>query len=234
MTRLLLTLLGVMGLCCFNSVAAAQVEDMIPTARDFDSAENFAFEMRVGPYVPNFKDGLQNGAFDSSFRGDSGLMWELELDTIAYKIPNVLDVGVGTLIGWAGYSGKLIATNGSGRVNEATSAKIVPMAVMGVARLDILARKFDVPLLLAAKLGYQWTYFSTTPDFESTWSHGLRWALQAGLDLDIFEPGQARMLDEEWGINHSFILFEYYQHSVMGSSLEIGASAWSLGLGFMF
>ena len=81
------------------------------------------------------------------------------------KIPNVLDVGVGTLIGWAGYSGKLIATNGSGRVNEATSAKIVPMAVMGVARLDILARKFDVPLLLAAKLGYQWTYFSTTPDF---------------------------------------------------------------------
>jgi len=229
--------------CMTASTAAAQMEDMIPTERKIETAEDFAFEMRGGPYVPNFNDSGRNGSFDNTIGDDSGLMWEIELDVIAFKIPDVLDLGGGALIGWAGYGGNTIDmqtfdnTGQAVATDEESNMKLVPMALMGVARLDVLARKLRIPFVFAGKLGYQWTYWSVdpdTPDAESSWPHGIRWGLQAGLDLDIFEPAQARMLDEEWGINHSFILFEYYAFVPMGDSPEVGADTWSLGLGFMF
>lgn len=166
-----------LALCAIGDVASAQIEDMIPTERKIETAEDFAFEMRVGPYVPDFKDSAVNGAFDQAFSDDSGLMWEMELDVIAFKIPDVLDLGGGALIGWAGYGGNSLVTEALDmgvvqETDEETTAKLVPMALMGVARLDVLARKLHIPFVFAGKLGYQWTYFSAdpdTPDAKSAW-----------------------------------------------------------------
>ncbi|MEY4577076.1 MAG: hypothetical protein RL701_1779, partial [Pseudomonadota bacterium] len=57
---------------------------------------------------------------------------------------------------------------------------------------------------------------------------------QLALDLDTFEPGGARALDEEWGINHSYVFFEVQHFFPSAKSLEIGGTSWLLGLGFVF
>jgi hypothetical protein len=57
---------------------------------------------------------------------------------------------------------------------------------------------------------------------------------QVALDLDTFEPGGARALDEEWGINHTFIFGEVFHFAPIGKSLEIGTTSWLVGLGFIF
>ena len=46
-----------------------------------------------------------------------------------------------------------------------------------------------------------------------------------------WQHGRARNLDDEWGINHSYLLFELF-----GSTADFGGSslAWTGGLGLTF
>ena len=44
----------------------------------------------------------------------------------------------------------------------------------------------------------------------------------------------ARNLDEEWGINHSFLFFELSWFHPTDDSLPIGDNSWAAGLGFVF
>ena len=41
-------------------------------------------------------------------------------------------------------------------------------------------------------------------------------------------------MDEEWGINHSFVLFEVYSVFPSEKSLPLGGTNWLVGLGFNF
>lgn len=230
------------SLAGFAGTAQAQVEDMIPTENSFETAENFTIELRIGPYVPDFDDAQLNNAFDVFYPDDNGLMWELQLDVLAFTMPDILDLGVGGLIGRANYSGKTLVASGldsgtADQTDEESSFRILPLAMMASLRIDALARKLSVPFILTGKLGYQWAHYvaeSGTPDERKGWSHGLRWAGQLAIDLDTFEPSQARMMDEEWGINHSFVFFEYYGFRPSKKSLGLGANTWTAGLGFMF
>jgi hypothetical protein len=60
---------------------------------------------------------------------------------------------------------------------------------------------------------------------------GFQWGIQAALELDIFEPRAARSLDEEWGINHSYLFFELYGVQV-NNPIDVGTDlGWVAGLG---
>ena len=41
------------------------------------------------------------------------------------------------------------------------------------------------------------------------------------------------MLDQEWGINHAYLFFEYYGSAATGD-LDLSATTWAAGLGFQF
>jgi len=58
--------------------------------------------------------------------------------------------------------------------------------------------------------------------------------VQLGLDLDTFEPAAARNMDEEWGINHSFLFFELFGFEPSNESLPLTGTQWAIGLGFTF
>lgn len=224
-----------------SSAAQAQIEDTIPTENSFESSEHFAFELRIGPYIPDFQNAALNDAFDTFYPGDDGLMWELELDVVAFSVPDVVDLGIGGLVGRANYSGKTLElaalqAGNAVQTDEKSTFRIIPMALMATARIDALPRLLNVPFIFTGKLGYEWAHYSAeagTSNEKTGIAHGLRWAAQVALDLDTFEPSQARMMDEEWGINHSFVFFEYYGF-MPSSGLEIGAKTWCAGLGFMF
>ena len=214
-------------------VAAAQdglAEWSEPTSPE--SPERFALELRIGPYTPD----TGTPAFDTVF-GGSSLLLATEFDVVPFRIRDVLTLGVGVGIGYASYSGVAVAPDGT-PTSEKTSLTLAPMNVLAVVRLVALSRLLSIPLILTGKLGADFVYWSSstgdTQDGEGI-SVGVRWALQAALELDFFEPRAARALDDEWGINHSFLFVELYGSSAGGGSLPVGSPlAWSAGLGFNF
>lgn len=215
--------------------ASAQIEeDLIPESRKFESSENFAIEFRIGPYNPEMED---NDAFDTFFGDDSGPLLALELDLIAYRLPDILYVAGGGGIGWMNFDGNTRDDSGD-TTNEETSIEVIPLNLLAVLRVDALPRKLSVPVIFTGKIGYQWARWSTESGGaaeEAGWSVGPLWAVQLGLDLDTFEPSAARNMDEEWGINHSFLFFELFGFMPSGESLEVGDDvSWTAGLGFMF
>lgn len=217
-------------LCLLSGGALAQMEeDLIPPTRNFVSPEHFAFELRVGPYTPNAP------GFDS-FYDDRGPLLGIEFDYFPLRVPDIVYVGLGGLVGNAAYSAGALTATGS-RASEKSDFDIIPVTMLAVARVDVLPRKFSVPFIFTGKLGYTWAHWSTSTggvQDAKGWSRGLHWAGQLGLDLDTFEPAAARAMDEEWGINHSFAFFELWGFVPSASSLEIGDTSWVAGLGFVF
>jgi len=214
--------------------AAAQLDDdLIPSGRSWISPERFIVEFRIGPYHPDY-NGLSG--FRTFFNDDRGPLLGLELDVIAYRIEDLLYFTGGGGIGTAHYSGHTLDASGQD-TSEATEFSILPLQLLASVRFDGLARKLSVPFIITGKLGYQWARWSATSggqDDADGWSVGFLWAAQLGLDLDTFEPSAARNMDEEWGINHSFLFFELFDFEPSSKSLPIGNLAWSAGLGFNF
>lgn len=226
-------LASVAALLWHAPASAQQDEDLMPSARSFESPETMGIELRIGPYQPDM-DG--NDAFDTYFADDDGLLLELELDVIAYRIPDILYLNGGGAIGWAKYKGNTITDTGE-QASEETDLELVPLSLLAVARLDALSRKLGIPFLFAGKLGYSWVHWTTEAGgayHRDGWSLGLAYAFQVALDLDWFDLSAARTMDEEWGINRSFFLFELRGFSPNDDSLPVGDFTWSLGLGFTF
>jgi hypothetical protein len=196
------------------------------------SPQRFAVELRVGPYTPDTNDAV----FDRVF-GGSSLLFGAEFDYLPIRIPDVLSLGIGAGFGTVSYEGKASSLDGTA-TSETTSLSLLPLSLVAVLRLDVLPRLTGIPLLLTGKIGADLVYWSATTgdtqDGEGL-SPGLRWAAQAALELDFFEPRAARALDDEWGINHSFLFAEVYGSQAGGDSLPVGTPfAWAAGLGFHF
>ena len=213
--------------------AAQQDDDLIPPARNWISPERFILEVRVGPYRAD-KDEL--GAFNTFYSDDVGPLLALELDVIAYRLDEILYVTGAGGIGTVHFDGNTLDTLGD-ETSEETEFSMQPLQLMATVRIDALARKLSVPFIVTGKLGYEWARWSTESggsEDADGWSVGLMWAAQLALDLDAFEPSAARNMDEEWGINHSFLLFELYGFEPSAQSLPIGGLQWVGGLGFTF
>ena len=225
--------LGALGSLAAAPAAAQQDDDLIPTARNWISPERFMLEVRVGPYRP---DKAEVPAFNTFFSDDVGPLLAVELDVIAYRLDELLYLTGAGQIGTVSYSGKTLDRLGD-ETSEETEFSMQPLALLATLRVDALARKLSVPFIVTGKLGYQWARWSTESggsEDADGWSVGLLWAAQLALDLDAFEPSAARGMDEEWGINHSFLFFEMYGFNPSADSLPIGNTAWCAGLGFTF
>lgn len=221
------------GLAAAGTASAQMVDDYIPPETDVSSPENFALEIRVGPYNP----AVDTAAFERSFGNDSGPFVGGELDYIPFEIDEIVHFGVGFGFGWAAYQGNTcLDIRCQERASEDTTLTLFPLSAMAVARLTVLPEKLSIPLVFAGKLGYEtvrWKASSGGATEASGWSHGIRWGAQVALQLDFLEPRHARQLDEEWGINHSMLFFEYYGSEAEGDSLPVGDTTFAVGLGFI-
>ena len=114
----------------------------------------------------------------------------------------------------------------------------MPLNLLAVARIDVLARKLEIPILFTGKIGYQWARWSTDSgdqNDEAGCSTGLLWAVQVAWTSTRSSRPRRATMDEEWGINHSFVFFELFGFEPSGKSLPIGDDmAWTAGLGFVF
>jgi hypothetical protein len=197
-----------------------------------ESPEWFAFELRVGGYQPDGTNGFDE-AFAASFGGDIGPMVGLELDFYPVRIPYVGQLGLGFRFNWARYTGAAQAADGSTSTQE-QKFRLFALPALAVLRVDVLARELDIPLVLVGKIGFD-TVISTIENGSRTVHEGiefgLHWGAQAALELDFINPRRAASLDSEWGINHTYLLFELFGNTVGFGGANL---AWTLGLGMTF
>jgi len=193
-----------------------------------DSPHWYAFELRLGPYVP----ASENDAFKQTFGSDRGWMLGFELDVTLWHIPYLGTINVGAGWGRAKYDAKAFDAAG-GRAGEKTEFILYPMSALGVLRIDALARYARVPVTFAGKLGYdfvRWRGDTGGRLDDSGLNMGLRWGAQAALELDFFEQDSARTLDQEFGINHTFLFGEFYESKTKGT----GDRTFAIGFGTIF
>jgi len=188
-----------------------------------ESPQWFAFELKLGPYQPNYR------AFKETFGDDRGWLLATELDITAYHIPYVGELAAGLGWGWVNYDAKAGALP-SGQSGEDTELTFYPMSLLAVLRVDALARHTVVPLTFAGKLGgdfVRWKAKTGGNNDADGLNKGLRWAVQAAFELDIIDEKSARRLDEDFGINHTYLLFEFFESRTGGS----GDKAFLFGVG---
>jgi hypothetical protein len=245
---------------CFLAVALAlcsteaAAQTAITEETHIASPQRFAFELRFGPYDPDVDEGMPSGStacgsgpYNAVFNDETGLMTELEFDW------QPLDIFVGSL-GIAGSFGMFHVTNkafeeGScTRSNDETGLWVLPLNLLAVVRFDILAERWSVPIVPYFKAGLSYAiWVATDADGISTaddgsrgygGSFGLRLAGGLMLLLDWIEPRAARTFDNEFGVNHSYIFFEYYWAWVdgfgSGNRMNVGDDSWVLGLALEF
>lgn len=220
-----------LALALAPSAARAEFDD--PRGR-IESDEGFAFELRLGQYQPD--QGDIGPAFTRSFGDDHGPMLGAEVDFLPLRIPYVGLVGGGIGWGWVRYRGRT-RDSGGNPTDERTKLVLHPVAGLAVLRIDVLAREAGVPIYLTGKVGLdiiRWASEDGGRRQGDGVSLGVRWGGQIALELDFLDRVAARTLDEEWGINHSFLFFEL-MGSTASSSLPVGDSfTWQAGLGFIF
>lgn len=234
----------------------AAAQEALPEAARYQSPQHFALEIKLGPFTPDIDAEFSGGIkpYEDLFGDDPGLMLQAEFDFQIWR--GFGSIGLGGSIGFFdkgaapfaddGASGS--PASGTNRVAGETSITLVPLALLAVYRFDVLAQRYNIPLVPYVKIGLAYTlWFIYTGDgsiasYEGDDAEGgsLGWQLNVGLALllDVFEPQSAKTLDSDLGINHTYVFFELYHLDAAAFSgstaLDVGDTSFLAGLAIEF
>ena len=235
-----------------GGVAQAQVA---VSRNAFESPQRFALELRLGPYLPEVDEefGAGNTPYRDFFGTDRGLMYQVEFDYQFFDRSGTAAVGVS--LGYFRDTGKAFVEPGAGlpatkRSGDESRLSLYPTAVMLVYRADQAYRLWRLPVVPYAKLGLNYTLWrisdgnglvaegGTLGGRGRGATFGWQGAIGASLVLDFIDPGSARTLDVESGINRTHLFVELAKYSVSGlgqdGRLHVGDTTWLGGLLFEF
>jgi hypothetical protein len=215
-----------------------------------ETPQTMAFELRTGPYQPNI-DGEFSGEtkpYDDIFDGESAWLFGAEVDVQLWH--GFGSIGLFGNAAWGYVDGKGVAPEAA-ETSDTTSLSLVPLVFGGVYRFDVLAQRYNIPLVLSAKLGIDYTLWwirdgleevtefkdtdgGTSPGYGGTW--GVHWALGLHFLLDVIEPHTAKVFDNEMGVNNSYLFAEYVGYWVddFGSSKSFDLSHNGVVFGLAF
>ena len=210
----------------------------------YHSAQNFALEIRVGPYLPQVDDepGLRGTPFKDNF-GDSARVYVgLEFDWQFWRIPGVGTIGPGVSLGRVSMSrdSRTVTGRPSG---DNYSLLIYPMYLAAVLRIDTLWRNFGIPLMPYAKAGFAVGLWEADNALGTSRANGVKGsgssmgtniAVGGAFPLDFFDRGASRGMDATTGINTTSIYFEYCSLALNGfgssDTFRVGTNTWSAGM----
>jgi len=211
------------------------------------SPQHFAAELKFGPYYPDIDDEFDGAAPFHDVFGSSGVLHGLfELDYQFLRPPGV-SLAVGGLIGGFRFEGKALDPETGESSGEDTTLAVMPTHLDIILRVDALMRYTVVPLVPYVKGGlsyYVWWTKSESGVSEidgekgrgGTWG----WNLQTGLMicLDPLDPRAARTIDNEVGVNNSYIFAEFFLTRIdnfgTGGCLNLSDMTWLIGLALEF
>ncbi len=219
----------------------------------YESPQNFALELRFGPYRPDIDsefEGLpaDQRPFQRTFGDGKGFHFGVEFDWQALRVPYLGTFGPG--FGWStvSRSAKAFQLNSSERAGEDTTLSIMPMYAVGVLRIDYPSRRYHIPIVPYGKAGLGFALWSSSiatgvVTRDGVTGRGRSWgthfALGAAFLLDVIDPSAAHSMDRSVGVNNTYAYIEWMRND-LGNLLEskpqmrVGASTWVTGLAIEF
>ncbi|MBN2341326.1 MAG: hypothetical protein JXX29_16955 [Deltaproteobacteria bacterium] len=215
------------------------------------SPRHGAFELRFGPHRPTVGSfDVQGTQYDyRDFFGNKESMFRatIEVDWQFARIDQIMSFGVGFEWGFMREEAKgfIPSEDGTGveRSSDTTALNVMPFAVLGVIRFDVLHEKLRIPFQPYFKGGLNWYVWWTRTGGDTDNSGGtLGWQINPGMAflLDWIDETTARTFDNEIGVNNSYIFFELMYARVDGFGADgklnltpnnVGDSAtWMAGL----
>ncbi|HVV53432.1 MAG TPA: MXAN_2562 family outer membrane beta-barrel protein [Polyangia bacterium] len=211
----------------------------------YRTPQRFAFQLTFGPYRPDV-DGEFNGLRDpyaQYFGSGQHLMTRIELDYQFWHRYGTIAGGLG--VGYFSVSGNSPTAMSLSPSGDESTLKVVPVSVSAIYSFDYFLETRGIPLVPYGKLGFDWAYWQITDGNgniadDGHGGHGrgatLGWHAAAGLMLmlDFLDPDAAHDFDQDLGVNHTGIAFEYYHADISGlgesNRLHVGDNNWTLGL----
>lgn len=233
------------------AVASAQDDVVLRGRKKYESPQHFAMEFRFAPYWPNIdSEPALNGArpYHDTF-GDrpwARLLAAFEFDWQVLRIPHVGTIGPALAVGYTSMSAPALKIDGTCCSAANTNLEIFPFSALAVFRADVFMRDFGIPLVPYAKGGLDVAIWRTWDDGTGTsvgnkkgngLSVGPHLAAGIALQLNAFDRGAARQLDEATGINNTYLYFEGMWSGlgeVGGNMLRVGTTTWVVGLSMEF
>jgi hypothetical protein len=225
-----------------------------PRNRTWESPQHFALELRFAPYKPQIDDEPALGGktpYKNTFGDNPRLEFAVEFDWQAVRIPYLGTLGPGFSVGYTSPSRPAKKLNSTEDSGDETSLDIFPMYAVAVLRADVFMRYMHIPLVPYAKAGIGYAPWRTYTSGGTSYvgqgngqingkgqTFGFHGAAGAAFQLDIIDPHSAKNLDEESGVNHTYIyaewMFAAYNGIGQTNALRVGTSTWVAGLAFEF
>ncbi len=235
----------------------------------YESPQRFGVELKFGPYLPNVDlnyDGPGLGPYGKVFgqtdeRGvaidqpKKALMGAAAFEWQFLNPGGVGPLGLGYSISFMRDSAKALLADPDPDADSVRSEAdstvfwTMPMALQLNFRLELLADRWNIPLVPYAKGGLAWAMW-WSKDGNGNLSRNSRgekalggvWGYQVNaggmLQLDFLERGTSRNLDRTTGINHTYVFGEYQFSRIDNfgrkESMSLGAGTWFLGLAIEF
>ena len=239
-----------LGTLALPAVAQAQIFQR--PNENYRTPKRFALELRFGPYGPDVDDefGGTKTPYHDYFGAKRHLMSQVELDYQFFT--GFGSAAVGIAAGFYTDVGPAKTVEPVEDSGDETRISLFPTALLLVYRADQLWQRWRIPLTAYGKVGLNYTFWNVSDgngDVAEPRDIGLTgrgrggtWGWQAAvgvsLVLDFIDPGSARELDAETGVNHTHAFFELAKYSVSGlgqsGKLNVGDSTWVAGLMFEF
>jgi hypothetical protein len=204
-----------------------------------------SLEIGGGPYVPNIDKEFSGATpYRDIFGGSPAPMWRLHVAKSIWSGAGSLEVGLRT--GFWTKSGRAIFTGGPNagqKSGDRTTFNIVPTSLTLTYRADQIYENAHIPLVPYARVALERYNWWVTKGSKWTKKGGTNgWSATAGvaLVLDWLDPGAARDLGNETGVNHTALYFDVTKSRVddFGSKKSWDLSdkklMWSGGLLLVF
>jgi hypothetical protein len=190
-------------------------------------------------YRPDIdSDFASPGPYERVFAGGDRWMFRLGISKALYTAMGSVEVGVRT--GYFEDSANGLNLDGT-RSPVETKFRVIPSSLALTYRFDWPVERYRIPLapyVRATLERYNWWVSDVDGETESGATNG--WSATAGLAflLDILDPGSARDLDRDAGVNHTYLFFEATKSSVddfgSSSSLDLSDEDFAFGGGLLF
>jgi len=216
-----------------------------------DSPRTQSFELKFGAYTPDIDSETGVTAYDDIFGEESMFLTRIEYDYQFWQGFGSLAIGGEFGYGKVSGKGREVATDS--KSNDETTFNMLPMSIGLIYHLDVLALRWDIPLVPFVKVGIDYNVWWITDgvddtatfedeDGETFEGEGDTWGYHASIGLklllDIFAPTMAQTFDNEVGVNNSYLFAEYVYSDIsdFGSdkSFQLGDSTFLFGLAFEF
>jgi hypothetical protein len=194
-------------------------------------------EVRLSPFSPAIDDEFEGqGPYAAVFDNRAPYGLEIEYDRQVYR--GIGSFAIGLHAGWTRVKGAALAADGTDSPDD-TRLLTFPLRLSAVYRFDWLQSRFNVPFVLAFKVGLDSVLWSVRgEDGVADWQdadgndyvgRGMTNGWHAGvgvhLNLDWFAPGMARSFDVNAGVNNTYLFAEYLMTSINDFG---GAESWDL------